>query len=317
MSSKSNNQGRAYEFACLTMLFEEIKRVRPVRIEKNSSYFAAENAWNTLTEEIKNLYKTSSVAAAIKILELEPRILENSDDELELLIQADQKGKEGDVRDILIIRNAIQWEIGLSIKHNHFAVKHSRLSKNLDFGEKWYNIPCSQDYWNDIKPVFAYLENEKKKNKSFSELEDKENDVYIPLLRAFINEINRQYKQSPDIPARLVEYLLCKHDFYKVISIDKKRISQIQAYNLHGTLNKAGENTQSTINIPIVTLPTRIVNLDFVPNSTNTVELYMDGGWQFTFRIHNASTKVETSLKFDIQIVGMPTAIITINCEWA
>ena len=42
----------------------------------------------------------------------------------------------------------------------------------------------------------------------------------------------------------------------------------------------------------------------------------MDGGWQFNFRIHNASTKVETSLKFDIQIVGMPATIISINCSW-
>ena len=59
-----------------------------------------------------------------------------------------------------------------------------------------------------------------------------------------------------------------------------------------------------------------IVNLDFKPGSTNTVELYMDGGWQFSFRIHNAATKVETSLKFDIQIVGMPTTIISIDCRW-
>jgi hypothetical protein len=42
----------------------------------------------------------------------------------------------------------------------------------------------------------------------------------------------------------------------------------------------------------------------------------MDGGWQFNFRIHNASTYVEPSLKFDIQIIGMPTTIISINCSW-
>ena len=42
----------------------------------------------------------------------------------------------------------------------------------------------------------------------------------------------------------------------------------------------------------------------------------MDGGWQFSFRIHNAETYVVPTLKFDIQIVGMPTAIITINCLW-
>lgn len=45
--------------------------------------------------------------------------------------------------------------------------------------------------------------------------------------------------------------------------------------------------------------------------------LYLDRGWQFGFRIiHNASTKVETSLKFDIQIIGMPTTIISIDCKW-
>lgn len=43
---------------------------------------------------------------------------------------------------------------------------------------------------------------------------------------------------------------------------------------------------------------TRIVSLDFKPNSLNTLELYLDNKRQFTFRIHNASSEVETSLKF-------------------
>ncbi len=34
------------------------------------------------------------------------------------------------------------------------------------------------------------------------------------------------------------------------------------------------------------------------------------------FNIHNASTIVEPSLKFDIKIEGMPTSIISINCSW-
>lgn len=71
-------------------------------------------------------------------------ILDDGLDELELKIQSDDKGKEDDVRDVLIIRRGIEWEIGLSITHNHFAVKHSRLSKNLDFGKKWYGIECSE-----------------------------------------------------------------------------------------------------------------------------------------------------------------------------
>ena len=33
---------------------------------------------------------------------------------------------------------------------------------------------------------------------------------------------------------------------------------------------------------------TRIVSLEYKPDSKNTLELYLDGGWQFSFKIHNA-----------------------------
>lgn len=316
MSDKSNNQGRAYEFICLLTLNEEIRKFRPVNIIRNSSYSAAKYAWSTLSLKMKNMYKASSYTAVIQIFELEPRIIENDGEVLELQIQTDTKGKEGDVRDILIVRHNIQWEIGLSLKHNHFAVKHSRLSQRLDFGAKWYGIPCSQNYWKDVNPIFAYLVQEKNKKTLFDNLPDKETDVYIPLLKAFIKEINYQNRIHPNLPGRLVEYLLGKHDFYKVISIDKRQTTQIQSYNLHGTLNQDGTHQKAAIEIPIVSLPTRIVSLDFAPNKTNTVELYMDGGWQFSFRIHNAEKQATPTLKLDIQIIGMPTTIITINCLW-
>lgn len=68
--------------------------------------------------------------------------------------------------------------------------------------------------------------------------------------------------------------------------------------------------------IPTADLPKRIVKIGFFPNRNNTAELYMDNGWYFTFRIHNAETYATPSLKFDIQIKGMPTDILTINCTW-
>lgn len=114
----------------------------------------------------------------------------------------------------------------------------------------------------------------------------------------------------------MVEYLLGEFDFYKVIGINSKRITQIQSYNLRGTLNKQGKNRKRSIKLPISKLPTRIVSLEYKPGSKNTLELYLDAGWQFSFRIHNASNKVESSLKFDIQIIGMPRTIISIDSRW-
>ena len=317
MSKKSNNQGRAYEFSYLISLYEEISKVRSVKIEMNSSYYAAERAWNTLSESEKTMYKMSSLTGVNTLFELEPLILDDGKDELELKIQSDDNGEKGDVRDVLIIRRGIEWEIGLSVKHNHFAVKHSRLSKKIDFGKKWYGIACSDKYWLDIKPIFDYLDEEKKKGTKWRDLLSKEDDVYVPLLNAFKEELERQNLLfNKEIPRLMVEYLLGEFDFYKVIGIDNKEITRIQSFNLRGTLNKQGKNRKRNIELPISSLPTRIVSLDYKPGSKNTLELYLDGGWQFSFRIHNASTKVEPSLKFDIQIIGMPLTIISIDCKW-
>ena len=316
MSEQSNNQGRAYEYICLTTLCEEINKIRKAEIIDNSAFKAAYHAWGLMSASFQSILAESAAAAVATIFDMEPMILEQSSDILKLKIQTDNEGKAGDVRDILITRSDVQWEIGLSIKHNHFAVKHSRLAKTLDFGSKWFGIPCSDTYWKTVKPVFDYLAVEKCANKKWSELPSKDTTVYVPLLQAFIDEIYRSCAIDNSIPSKMVEYLLGEFDFYKIISIDRQRLTQIQSYNLHGTLNRASRVLKPKISVPVACLPTRIVSLNFKPNSTNTVELYMDGGWQFSFRIHNASTKVETSLKFDIQIVGMPTTIISIDCKW-
>ena len=316
MSNKSNNQGRAYEYIFLNSLFEVISKIREVSIERNSSFMASKQAWETLSSQDKEIYKISALTGVSIILDLEPLIIEKNNDVLNLKIQSDDEGKKGDVRDIVIMRGSIDWEIGLSLKHNHFAVKHSRLSKKLDFGEKWYGIPCSEEYWKKVKPIFDFLEEEKEKKTLWKEIVNKNEDVYFPLLEAFKIEILDQNRKNIKLLENMLKYLLGKFDFYKVISIDNKKVTRVQSYNLYGTLNQDGVHEKRKIEIPIIILPTRIVSLDFKPNSLTTLELYLNNGWQFTFRIHNAKKEVEPSLKFDIQIVGMPTSIISIDSKW-
>lgn len=316
MSNKSNDQGRAFEYSCLINLKDEISKIRPCILNEGDGFHSAKKAWETLSDEDKKIYHISSLSAIKEIFLMEPRMIEQSPDPVELLIQTDQQGEKGDVRDILIIRQAITWEIGLSLKHNHFAVKHSRLGAKLDFGKSWYDIPCSDTYWKSIKPIFDYLSQEKKLGKKWSELPDKEGDVYVPLLEAFKNELELQSKNHPDVPSKMVEYLLGKFDFYKVISVDRERLTRVQGFNMYGTLNQPSTQQFPEIEVPIVSLPTRIVLIEFTPNKNNTLDVYMDGGWTFSFRIHNAATLVETSLKFDIQIVGIPSVILTLNCLW-
>lgn len=309
MSRKSNDQGRAYEYIFLHSLQDAISQIRKSRISQNSSYTAAKKSWETLSEEDKVTYSLSAQSTIDMIFAMEPNMIEIDDDELNLYIQNDERGEEGDVRDIIVERKDITWEIGLSIKHNHMAVKHSRIAKTLDFGEKWYGIKCSDEYWNEVKPTFEFLEEEKIKGTYFRELSSKEEKIYVPLLNAFMKEIRRHVEQESMVSRRLVEYLLSKYDFYKVVSNDSKRHTTIQTFNMFGTLNKPSKKKKPTIIVPAVKLPTTLLYIGFKPKSKTTVLMSFDNGWQFSIRISTARDKVEPLLKFDIQIDGMPSGL--------
>lgn len=315
MSAKSNDQGRAYEYAWINILYKALHKIRNTRIVNNSSLDANKRAWMVMSKEMQELLEMSANSAVNTILELEP-LMSEDDGELLLEFQQDGAGIGGDVRDIIIRRNNICWEIGLSIKHNHEAIKHSRLSHRLDFGNKWFGIPCSNEYWDAIKPIFDRLKNEKSNGSKWSEIDNKDGSVYVPLLQAFMDEVNRAYASDAGIPRKMIEYLIGTSDYYKVVSHDKKRLTLIHTFNVHGTLNKPSKIRVSAITVPIVELPNELVALKFKNHSTDTVEMYLNNGWQLSFRIHNASTKVEPSLKFDVQFIGMPVSILNIECKW-
>lgn len=315
-NANNNTYGRAYEYACLIQLKEIVTQMHPTEIIKDSHFLATERSWSEIDDGLRNKLAKSGRAAAETILTLEKLIIADGDDPTILSIQPDKAGGEGDVRDILIRRKDKSWEVGLSIKHNNFAVKHSRLAKTLDFGDKWFGIRCSDAYWEEVKPIFNYLDVEHRKKTEWKNLPNKEFDVYVPLLKAFLAELERAYDTDQTIPQRLVEYLLGKYDFYKVISLDSERLTRIQPVNLHSTLNKPDGANKPTLVIPVSTLPTRIIAAGMRPGSTNTAELFLDKGCQFSFRIHNASTIVESSLKFDIKFEGLPITIISINAPW-
>ena len=135
-------------------------------------------------------------------------------------------------------------------------------------------------------------------------------------LQAFINEVCQVYATDTDMPKKMVEYLIGTNDYYKVVSRDGKRLTIIHTFNIHGTLNNPSKIKVSAITVPIAELPTELVTLKFKTGSNNTVEMYLNNGWQLSFRIHNASTKVEPSLKFDVQFIGIPVSILNIECRW-
>lgn len=316
MSTNSNDQGRAYEYVWIETLFEVLNPIRKAGIVCNSSFDANERAWNSISKEKRDLFAISAAAAVDTLLELEPRMTEDDNDMLLLEFQKDGEGEKGDVRDIIVRRSDIEWEVGLSIKHNHGAVKHSRISHVLDFGNEWYGIPCSKQYWRDVAPVFDRLNCEKAMERNWSELDNKEMNVYVPLLQAFLNEVDRAYRNDSDVAIRMFEYLVGVKDYHKIISEDSKCMTLIHTFNLYGTLNQPSCIKVSAIDVPVAEKPTEIIKMRFKHGSKTTVEIYMDNGWAFSLRIHSASTKVQPSLKFDIQFISTPASVLNVVCRW-
>jgi type-2 restriction enzyme haeIII len=315
----STIKGKAYEYACLTALVEMVQLIRPVEIVENSSLLIARNRYlNDISEEERSDMLASAKAGIGTIIKMEPKIIEDGQDKLTVSLQSDDVAKLGDIRDVLIIRRDIKWEIGVSVKHNHEALKHSRLSTKLDFGKSWFGIPSSSVYFEEISLIFAELQNLKGRKVKWRELPDKEQSVYVPILNAFMGELQRAYeKYGDDVTSGLVKYLLGSNgnDYYKLIHY-KNHTARVIPFNLFGTLNQSSNSTDPDSVIPDMDLPTRIIELSFKDGSRTTVHLTMNNGWAISFRIHNASTIVEPSLKFDIKLLGQPSSLFFIDVAW-
>jgi len=317
-TEQSMIMGKAYEYACLVAIKTSVSNFRPVKIEENSSYAIAKSCFEQIaTQEKQNMLKSATAGIDV-IIQMEPKIIEDGKDCLTIFLQPDNIAKTGDIRDVIIIRRDIKWEIGISVKHNHAALKHSRLSQHIDFGKEWFNLPCSKQYFDEIKPIFDYLNSLKLSKKAWSELPNKEDSIYIPLLNAFITELNKLFLEyNHKVTSGIIKYLLGSDgkDYYKLIHHNNHKTT-VMPFNIQGTLNQSSNISKPKINIPKIRLPTRIIELAFKQNSKTTIELTMNNGWAISFRIHNASTLVEPSLKFDIQLRGQPADLFYINVDW-
>ncbi len=308
-NSKQMTTGKAFEYALFTQFQEKLKDKTNVDVIENSSFHIAKWCFENTTKIEQSDYLLTASFAVNFLMDIEPRLSNDIgiSDILQLEILSDDHGKSGDVRDVLAIRLLQKWEIGVSAKNNHNAVKHSRLSHLIDFGEKWLGIKASKEYFDKISPIFNNLENLRKESnakKKWSELWDYHTTVYLPILEAFIKELKKLNENNKNIPSSLVSYLIGNKDFYKVIK--SKNTVEIQAYNINGTLNLPFEKIEPKYKTPKVPLPTEIVDIKFKDNSNTTAIVTMNNDWTLSFRIHNASSRIEPSLKFDINLLKSP-----------
>ncbi|MDE0470491.1 MAG: HaeIII family restriction endonuclease [Ekhidna sp.] len=281
--------GKAFEYA----LVLEISRLTRSKITDNTAAQIAKDYYNSISGDNRKHFDRAADEASV--------FLECHDDRFDkshlITLQSDSKGKDGDVRDIIVSIND-RNEIGISAKHNHQAVKHSRLSDKIDFGKDWCNYPVSNNYWKSVKPIFSDLRQRKEKSELFKNIPNKDSTIYLPVLSAFEDELRVLCEDfGRNFIKCLFQYLTRRHDFYKVVC-GKKSVN-VQSVNIGGTL-EWGKRWK---------IPSRIEQIKRKIESKNTLLITFEGGWQLSFRLHSASSRVEPSLKFDIQFVGMSQSV--------
>ena len=314
--------GKAFEYALLIAAYERTKDGMEDRVlKKDGPYEAAKRSFESCPSDAQEKYSKAANAAVGHVAELEPR-LENSvgdNDRVVVSVQSDQTGRNGDIRDVLVARPGSGWEIGFSAKNQNSAVKHSRLSDRIDFGREWFGADCSPQYMDAVRKIFGNVRrmtNQGKKDGGhvllWSEIQEKADRFYTPVLDAFEDEMRRFMRKGGGIPSLLLGYLLGKKDFYKIMKYDKS--VTIQGYNMNGTLNMPSNSTGAQSKIPNLKNPSRIVDIERI--GKNRMTIMLNRGWQISFRIHNASSRAEPSLKFDVRLEGMPPDLYSHTERW-
>lgn len=309
--------GKAFEYACVLALYNDLHETQQVQIKDSPQLSTAKSQYDSIEAKMRCSLDSAAKAAVRVIKRLEPQLWKADDNEpLHLSIQPDSAGIKGDVRDVICLRLQNGWEVGFSCKHNHHAVKHSRLSGTIDFGKEWLNIPCSENYFSKVVPLFEELRTIRDESKMagkpilWEEIENKAENYYKPILQAFIDELKTINDEHGGIvPEALIRYLLGRYDFYKVITDDRNRTTRVEAINIAGTLNANAGQEKAITKVPLLKMPSQFYHIGFKADSDNTIEVVCDGGWQISMRIHNASSRVEPSLKFDVQLISFPSSV--------
>lgn len=312
MASKNTLNGKAFEYACLKSIKKRLNSLgleNEVIVQKDVAYQTAKNLYKEESIDDRCDMDAAAETAVDLLFPLEPR-LEHGSGEIYLGINTDAaaQGVDGDVRDVLCIRCSSNWQIGLSCKHNHEALKHPRITAEKDFGTDWVGYSCSKEYMDEITPIIDPLIEFGEKGILWRNISNKKDLFYLPILDVYVNEIRRLCDQHEDVPKRLLSYFFGSKDFYKVIAKIKSKTTKLEGFNMNGTLGAPAGKIRPVTKVPQLKMPTRLIEATLKPKSKTTIILTFDGGWAVSMRLHNKDKVAKpTSLAWDVQLVGLPT----------
>ena len=218
----------------------------------------------------------------------------------------DNDARKGDVTDIRIQPSLARHPINLSVKNNHFALKHQRppsLMQQLGFVK---GSDADIEYRVKLQEIFDSFHRTGKSicpsARLFRELKDIDQGfidrcLYAPVCR-LVSSTLRSYLADSIACQTFFSFLVGNIDFIKVILY-------------HGCLEFE--------NFSQIALPS-CCRVGFSHESPSYVFLAFDNEWEISMRLHTASSRLASigkipSLKFDTQAMNMPVQRTRIHCR--
>lgn len=239
-----------------------------------------------VSSDVMSKMKNSS-AAAVEFL-FDEYISELNANSVRLEQLSDHSGRDGNVIDLIISTDNDQ-RLGISLKHNHDALCHPRISRvptwfRANEEQHAFYKKSHDEIW---VRFFEKAEAIDSRATTFEGLKQKDNRLIDDYLYAeFYNLIAGFLKSNvsnSSTSQALFRSLVGRYDFVKVI--DRGDTVDIQDWR---NLSEA-----SMVEITISAEPRRII-------------MAFNNGFIISGRLHTAKKEIEKSLKFDIQAVEKP-----------
>lgn len=168
------------------------------------------------------------------------------------------------------------------MKQEYFTVAQCALRFNQDFGQIWFDSPCSENYWQKLNSISLCLKELKEDDMPYDEAEYMAESISMTMSDIFMHGLSCIFQTNKNAPSNFVKYII----------ESSERSKQDGLY--FGFIKPAQ-------------IPTRLIHIGKELDRCDTVELYLDKGWQFNFQMRCINIECNPALYLTIQIVGMPT----------
>ena len=282
MSTESDFRGRSFEYLIATSMCNQMEGQLTARATADNHRDA--NKFNALDAETKEdlLRAASAVPGILNRLGFEIRkpVIDRLPDDV---------AKSGDPTDIRIVSD--EFGLNLSIKNNHFALKHQRpnsLMQQLGIEKR---STLDREYRSRLKSVYDAFDNavreiaprattfEYLKNACPGCIEEK---LYDPVCRIVCETLN-SLSDKVECVIRYFRFLVGRTDFLKIIH--------------HG--GQIIVEDFSSIAMPRTFVAEQQLDKKYIG-------VHFDNGWRIMMRLHTASYRFSRgktpSLKFDTQL---------------